>query len=99
MCGGGAQSDFWGRMIADVLGLSVHQPADKENGARGAYLFALYATGEAASIPEAVDRHVAFARTYLPDPDAARGYETAFRVWLRLREPAMRQWRVLREAR
>ncbi len=97
VCGGGAQSDFWCGMIADVLGVPVRRPADRENGARGAHLSALYATGEGASIREAAERHVRFARTFLPDPASMLHYGKAFRRWIELRKWAMGQWRVLGE--
>ena len=91
--GGGARSDFWCQMIADVLDVPVIRPADQENGARGAYLFAMFVTGEIASIAEGADRYVATARTFAPDRAARCAYDEAFRTFQQLRNTSMEQWK------
>ncbi len=99
VCGGGARSDFWCQLIADVLGVPVIRPGDAENGARGAYLFALVATGEAASVAAAADRHVSIARTFLPAAEVSDLYNKRFAIFRNLRETSMQQWRAMARAR
>ena len=99
VCGGGARSNLWCQMIADVLGLPVLRPADSENGARGAHVFALFATGEITSIAEGVQRYVLTATTFTPNVEQTRFYEKAFRRFKRLRDAMRQQWAVREEVR
>ncbi len=92
VCGGGTRSDLWCQMIADVLGAPVLRPADSENGARGAHVFALFATGEIASIAEGARQHVLPGRTFLSSEEMTRHYERSFRRFKRLRDAMMQQW-------
>ena len=92
VCGGGALSDLWCQMIADVRGVPVLRPADSENGARGAHIFALFATGEIASIAEGVQQHVFTATTFLPSAELTHRYDRVFARFERLRNAMMRQW-------
>ena len=92
VCGGGARSDLWCQMIADVLGVPVLRPADSENGARGAYVCALFAAGEIASIAEGVQQYVLTATTFVPSEELTRRYEKAFQRFKRLRDAIRQQW-------
>ena len=47
--GGGAQSDFWLQMVADVLGLPLAKPTQNQGAAYGAALLALQGTGQISS--------------------------------------------------
>ncbi len=66
VCGGGARSDFWCQIIADVIGVPIVRTDDSEVGARGAFLFALAVTGTTSSVYDAVRQHVTAAKTFLP---------------------------------
>jgi erythritol kinase len=59
VAGGGARSDFWCQMIADVTGINVIRTAGNEHGAHGAYLFALALTSRIEDIPSGIQH---FAR-------------------------------------
>ena len=95
VCGGGARSDFWCQMIADVLGVRVVRSGGSEHGARGAHLYALAATGETASIAEGVARFVADAACFQPDAAAHGIYGKRFAVFQQLRETAREQWQCM----
>ena len=95
VCGGGARSEIWCQMIADVLGIPVVRPADTENGARGAYIFALFATGEVASIGEGVDRHVSVANTFTPIETSRYEYEGRYQRFRHIRDMTRQQWAVM----
>jgi xylulokinase len=72
VCGGGARSDFWCQMIADVTGLEVLRPAEKEAGARGAYLFALVSQGKEPDITTAFTRTSVAVDRFIPAPTRER---------------------------
>ena len=72
--GGGARSDLWCSIFADVLGRPVEQVADPVlANLRGAALIAGMSLG--AVDPGELRRLVPVAATYRPDPDAAAVYD------------------------
>lgn len=92
VCGGGARSDFWCQIIADAVGVPIVRTEDSEVGARGAFLFALAATGNAASIDDAIRQHVAPAKTFLPSNALHELYSGRFELFLQQRELSVPQW-------
>ncbi|NTU84844.1 MAG: xylulose kinase [Chloroflexales bacterium] len=83
MAGGGANSDLWCQIYADVLGRDIRQLADPiQINVRGAGLLAAAALG-LTPIEQLAD-HVPIARTYTPNPGAGAVYDRLFREYLRL---------------
>jgi len=75
--GGGARSDVWCQIFADVLRRSIEQVADPVNAnARGAALLAAVALGE-LTFDQVPDR-VKIARSYQPDPAPRDLYDQLF---------------------
>jgi xylulokinase len=75
--GGGARSDVWCQIFADVLGRTIDQVADPVNaGTRGAGLLAAVALGE-LTFDQVPDR-VRVARSYRPDPALKELYDQLF---------------------
>jgi len=77
LAGGGASSDVWCRIYADVLGVEVTQVEDPvQANARGAALIALAGLGRLAwkDVPDLV----AVRRTYAPDPAHRQVYDERF---------------------
>ncbi len=79
--GGGAQSAFWRRLLADILNKRVVTLETQEGSAYGAALLALAGTGVYGSVPEACRAAIRETESVVPqDPDAAF-YEKAHRVY------------------
>jgi xylulokinase len=77
LVGGGASSDVWCQIYADVLGVDVHQVQDPlQANARGAGLIAAAALGRVAwrDVPALAP----VRRTYHPNPDHRRLYDERF---------------------
>lgn len=75
--GGGASSDVWSRIHADVLGKRVRQLAEPGlANLRGAGLLALVALGRVR--PEDIPAMVQVKAVYEPDPEAGRVYDELF---------------------
>ncbi len=66
--GGGAKSDAWLQIKADILGAPFQRPVFTEAGVLGAAMLAGLGTGRLASPEEAVARFVAVDRVFTPDP-------------------------------
>lgn len=71
--GGGARSDVWCQIRADVLGKTLRRAASTEIAATGAAMLAGVSAGIMPSIATAVRELVRFDRTFEPNP-ALRGY-------------------------
>jgi xylulokinase len=81
--GGGANSDLWSQIHADVLGRTIRQMADPvQANVRGAGLLTLLALGRIslADIPATVD----VKATYTPDPDASARYAPVLEEFINL---------------
>ena len=81
--GGGANSDQWAQIHADVLGREIRQMADPVlANVRGAALIALVALGrvQVDEIPAMVD----VRRIFTPDPSKATEYDTLFDEFVNL---------------
>lgn len=79
--GGGASSEVWMQMLADVLQRRVVVPGrPRYVGALGAYYCGTVALGEAADL-STVNREVAELRVFEPNPDHAAVYDRLFLLY------------------
>ncbi|MCI2263515.1 xylulokinase [Xanthomonas indica] len=89
LTGGGSNSGAWRQLVADVFGLPVDVPTQPEGAAFGAALQALWAVGlargDAASIADIAQRHVAVdpQLSARPDPARTQAYAAAYARFLR----------------
>lgn len=83
MVGGGANSDLWCQICADVLNRTIHQVQDPvEANARGAGILAAVALGYGRF--EDIAREVTIANTYTPDSQRHCLYQALFREFLQI---------------
>jgi xylulokinase len=81
--GGGARSEVWCQIFADVLGRNIEQVDDPVNAnARGAGMLAAVAIGE-LTFDQVPDR-VRVAKSYEPDPKTKELYDELFREFVGL---------------
>lgn len=66
--GGGAKSPVWCQMQADITGLPVQIPAEKEAACLGAAMIAAVSAGKFADYSQAAELCVRFEKTYTPNP-------------------------------
>ncbi len=69
--GGGASSDLWLRIIADVIGLPVRVVGTAESAAHGAAILAAVGAGAFGSVSEACEAAVEVGDVTEPGPDTA----------------------------
>jgi len=83
LSGGGALSDLWCQIHADVLQVPIHQVADPVNATvRGTAFLALAALGHL--MPEDIPRRVQIKQVFEPSPDQRRLYDKLYRQYRRL---------------
>jgi sugar (pentulose or hexulose) kinase len=66
--GGGAKSPIWCQMQADITGLPVRIPKEKEAACLGAAIVCAVCDGRFSSLAEAVDACVEMQMQYEPHP-------------------------------
>jgi xylulokinase len=76
--GGGAQSDAWSQIKADIVGFPLKRAAVRECGALGAAILAGIGSGAMASLSEAIARLVRFDRTFEPRAEVRDLYAERF---------------------
>ncbi|MEA4870948.1 Xylulose kinase [bioreactor metagenome] len=80
--GGGAKSALWCQMQANITGLPVCLPAEKEAALLGAAMIGAVSSGRFSSLADAVAKTVRFSGEYSPAPQP--GDERRHRQFLRL---------------
>lgn len=83
--GGGARSDFWMQMLADVLGCEIQRLGHEQSGVAGGAIMAAVATGAFASYPAAIDHCVRTAGSFSPNTAASAAYEAIYQDFKKLR--------------
>lgn len=78
ICGGGAKSPLWKKIIANVLNLKVDVIESEEGPALGGAILAAVACGEYASVEDAAAKLVKIVDTVEPDPELVAKYEERY---------------------
>lgn len=78
ICGGGAKSLLWKKIIANVLNVKVDVPETEEGPGYGAAILAAVACGEYASVEEAAQKLLKVVDTVEPDAELAAKYEERY---------------------
>ena len=84
LCGGGAASPLWRKIIADVCGIPVEMPAVEQGPAYGAAMLAMVAGGAYKDVFEATEKIVRVKETILPDAETAKKYDERYTVFTKL---------------
>jgi len=79
--GGGAKSDLWMQLKADVFEKDIDRPNVTEAGALGAAILAGIAIGKYSSIYEATENLVKVKQTFHPNPENVRRYNERFLLY------------------
>ena len=78
ICGGGAKSPLWRKMIANILNIEVDVPACEEGPGMGGAMLAMVACGAYKSVEEAATAIVKVDKTEKPDPELVAKYEARY---------------------
>lgn len=78
ICGGGAKSPLWRKIMANVLNINVNIIESEEGPGLGGAMLAAVACGEYASVQEAADKIVKVIGTEKPDPTLAAKYDERY---------------------
>lgn len=79
ICGGGAKSPLWKRMIANILNLKVDVIESEEGPALGGAMLAAVACGEYENVEAAAAKIVKIVDTVEPEAELVEKYEARYR--------------------
>ncbi|RMI44638.1 FGGY-family carbohydrate kinase [Streptomyces triticirhizae] len=92
LCGGGAASDLWCQLIADITGVPAVRTEDSQVGAKGALLFATTLLGDHPDLTAAARALVRPSARREPDPATRAFHEAQHAEFLATRELAATRW-------
>ncbi|MBE5751221.1 MAG: xylulokinase [Clostridiales bacterium] len=84
ICGGGAKSRIWKKIVANVFGIPISTPVTEEGPAYGAAILAMVGANEHASVYDAAKRCVKEKDTVYTDAVLTERYERKYRYFQRL---------------
>ena len=90
ICGGGAKSPLWRKIMANVLNIPVEQIESEEGPGLGGAILAAVGCGAFASVEEAAEKLVKPAGLEVPDMSLAAKYEARYQQFKQI-YPACRQ--------
>ena len=84
ICGGGAKSPLWKKIVANVLNIKIDVIESEEGPALGGAMLAAVANGEYASVQAAADAIVKILDTVEPDAELVAKYEARYQEFKRI---------------
>ncbi len=84
ICGGGAKSTLWKKIIANVLNLKLEVVEVEEGPALGAALLAAVACGEYETVEEAASSIVNVIETVIPEKNLVEKYEKKYQKFKKI---------------
>lgn len=91
ICGGGAKSSLWRKIIANVMNMKIDRIESEEGSGYGAAILAAVGCGAFSSVEEAAGRLVKITDTEEPDPQLAGKYEEKYQKYRKL-YPALKEF-------
>ncbi len=90
LCGGGAKSPLWRRILANVLGIRLEIPESEQGPGMGGAMLAMVTCGEYPSVEEVCASLVHVADRVEPEPELMARYDIQYRKFGRI-YPALRE--------
>ena len=84
ICGGGAKSDRWKQIVADVLEMPVKVVKTNQGASFGAAILAMVGDGKYPDVAEASKSIVEYVDTIYPDADRSQYYTAKYAKYVRL---------------
>ncbi len=84
ICGGGAKSDLWCKIVANVLNVNVERIAVEEGPAFGGAILAAVGCGEYDSVEQAANSMVEVTEVIRPEQELVTKYEERYQVFRQL---------------
>ena len=97
LCGGGARSPLWRRILANVLNITLESPASEQGPGMGGAMLAMVAAGAYPDVKTVCEQLVSVASVTEPEPALAEKYEGRYRQFRRIYPACKNLFAVLAE--
>lgn len=84
ICGGGAKSPLWKKIMANVLGIELQCVASEQGPGLGGAMLAMVACGEYPTVAAACNKLVSVASTVSPEPALVARYEKRYQQFRKI---------------
>ena len=84
ICGGGAKSPLWKRLVANILNVEVEVPVSEEGPGFGAAILAAVGCGEYESVEEATKSIIKIKEKIKPEADLVVKYEGKYQKFKKI---------------
>ena len=84
ICGGGAKSPLWKKMIANILNAELECLESEQGPGMGGAMLAMVACGEYASVQEVCNKFVKVASVVKPEPELVDKYEARYQQFKKI---------------
>jgi xylulokinase len=84
ICGGGAKSKLWQKIIANILNIELEIPAVEEGPGLGAAMLAMVACGEYKTVSECAEELVVKKEKIQPVDEIVKRYENAYKKYRKI---------------
>ena len=84
ICGGGAKSPLWKKIMANVLGAELRCPASEQGPGMGGAMLAMVTCGAYETVQAACDAIVEVAEIVKPEPELAALYEQRYQQFRKI---------------
>ncbi len=81
LTGGGARSEVWCQILADILGCQIDLPHGSELGAKGAALMAGISSGCYSGFNDAIERAVRMEKSFFPEAKTKVFYDVLYDLY------------------
>ena len=81
LCGGGAKSPLWRKIMANVLGIELDLPVSEQGPGMGGAMLAMVCCGAYSSVREVCEKLVKVSETVKPDADLTAKYERRYQAF------------------
>ena len=78
LCGGGAKSPLWRKILANVLNIELEIPKTEQGPGMGGVMLAMVASSEYESVKEAAKHLTSVSKVIKPTPELAEKYEKKY---------------------
>ena len=81
LCGGGAKSPLWRKIMANVLGIELDLPVSEQGPGMGGAMLAMVCCGAYSSVREVCEKLVKVSETVKPDAGLTAKYERRYQAF------------------
>lgn len=95
ICGGGAKSPLWKKMVANILNITLEVPEIEEGPSMGGAMLAAVACGEFEDVKEVAEKMVKVKERIEPEPELVLKYEKQYQKFKKIYpalKPVFNEW-------